>query len=125
MRRKMNKLIPDTNFLIYLSKYKLLDKLLDYQLVLLKPVLEELIAISKGDKEKKADREAAELSLMFLKKEDADMINIKGKADDIIVEYSKENRFSVGTMDKELIKRLKKEKVKIIIIRQKKLVEEI
>jgi len=121
----MNKLIPDTNFLIYLSKYKLLDKLLDYQLVLLKPVLEELIAISKGDKEKKADREAAELSLMFLKKEDADMINIKGKADDIIVEYSKENRFSVGTMDKELIKRLKKEKVKIIIIRQKKLVEEI
>ena len=121
----MTKLIPDTNFLIYLSKYKILDKLLDYKLVLLKPVLEELVSISKGDREKKPDRDAAELSLMFLKRmKIMEIIDIKGKADDAVLETAIKEKCLVGTMDKELMERLKKERVKVLMIRQKKLIEE-
>jgi rRNA-processing protein FCF1 len=121
----MSKLIPDTNFLIYLSKYKLLDKLLDYKIILLKPVLEELVSISKGNKEKKADRESAELALMFLKKLEVTFVEkIEGKADDAILEKASKEKCLVGTMDRGLIERLKKEKAKILVLRQKKFLEE-
>lgn len=121
----MLKLIPDTNFLIYLSEYKLLDKLEDYELILLKQILEELVSISKGNRENKKARESAELALMFLKKSDCKLIkNIDGKADDAIVEFAGKNEknYLVGTMDQELIKRLKEKdkNIKILIVRQKK-----
>ena len=121
----MMKLIPDTNFLIYLSKYRLLDKLADYKIILLNQVLQELISISKGDKEKKPDREAAGLSLMYLKKVEVEVVNTKGKADDAILELAVKEKCLVGTMDKELMGRLKKAGGKVLGIRQKKLIEEV
>jgi len=123
----MVKLIPDTNFLIYLAKYKLLDKIENYELWLLKPVLQELISISKGDRENAEDRNAASLTLQFLDKIQAKtkyIENVEGKADDAILELAVRENCLVGTMDKELIERLKKEKIKILIVRQKKLLEE-
>jgi len=125
----MVKLIVDTNFLIYLAKYKLLDKIGEYKLILLKQVLQEIIFLSKNEKEKIQDRDSCNLVLQFLKSisDKVEYLSeIEGNADNAIVDFCKKNneKFLVGTMDKELISRLKKEKIKILIIRQKKLIEE-
>jgi rRNA-processing protein FCF1 len=126
----MNRIIPDTNFLIYLVKFKLLDKLENYkEILLLKQVLAELVVLSKSEKEKVVDRERASLALQFLEKigEKVKFVNdIDSKADDAVLELGmKEKKTAiVGTMDKELVKRLKKEGIKVLIIRQKKYLEE-
>ncbi len=124
----MQKIIPDTNFLIYLAKYKMLDKIEDYKILLLKQVLEELIFLSKSKKVKVKDRESSELVLAFMEKI-KDKVeyfkHVNGKADDAVLKLAIEEKCFVGTMDKVLIKRLKKEKKKILIIRQKKFIEEL
>ena len=121
------KLIPDTNFLIYLAKYRLLDNLENYELILLRQVLEELVVISKGDRENMKDRNLAFLILQFLDKIKAKtkyVENVKGNADDALLGLAMKEKCIVGTMDKELTERLKKEKIKVLIVRQKKLLEE-
>ena len=59
-------IIPDTNFLIYLSKYKLWDDLEKlygkYKLVILPEVAYELIKLSKKGKEKEYSLVAIELT---------------------------------------------------------------
>ncbi|MCX6742202.1 MAG: hypothetical protein NTX24_03455 [Candidatus Pacearchaeota archaeon] len=126
----MNRIIPDTNFLIYLVRFKLLDKIENYkEILLLKQVLAELVVLSKSKGEKVVDRERAGIALQFLEKigEKVKFVNdIDSKADDAVLELGmKEKKTAiVGTMDKELIKRLKKEGLNVLMIRQKKYLEE-
>ena len=118
----MQKLIIDTNFLIYLVKYKLLDELENYQLIILPQVIEELEIISK--RKKRIDKESATIVLQFLKaKRKPKKIIIrkqKGKTDDAIISLAKKINVAIATMDKEMSQKARKEKVAVMKIRQKK-----
>jgi rRNA-processing protein FCF1 len=113
-------IIPDTNFLIYAAKYKLLDSLLDYDLLILEQVIKELEKISLEEKTKMKDRQAAMIALEFLKAQEPEIIKQEGKADDAIIAIAKEKKLPIATMDKEMITKAKRLKIKIIKLRQKK-----
>jgi len=119
-------IVPDTNFLVYLTKYKLwheLERIYGrYTLLVLPQVAYELRELGKKTKATGEDKEAASLALEFIKK-----MNVKpekGHADAVLVQIAQwladvKEEFIIGTMDKELIQKLKKHKAKILMIRQK------
>ncbi|MCX8194215.1 MAG: hypothetical protein N3G19_02520 [Candidatus Pacearchaeota archaeon] len=119
----MQLLIPDTNFLIYLAKYKLLDEMENYKIIVIKQIKEELKKISENKKTKIEDRIAASVALTFLKTKKVKIEKQEGETDDAIIVLAKKLKAKIGTMDKELTKRAEKEKIKIIKIRQKKYLE--
>ena len=92
------KILPDTNFLIYLARFKLLDELEKFQKVLIiKPVLKELVMLSKSDgkrKETPEDIMACKIVLMFFNqiRDKLEYINedVEGKADDELIKISRE-----------------------------------
>ena len=115
------KLLLDTNFWIYISKYKMLDKLkeMNVEVVLIRPVLRELETLSKVGKE----QIDSSIALEMIKKWGIKSIEVKErKTDDAIVKFSSEMKgeIKVATMDRVLSERLSKLGVKIIKIRQKK-----
>ena len=117
-------IIPDTNFLIYITKYKLLDKLGEYSIVLIKQIIDELKKLSEDKKTKIEDRDAALIVLEFLKRKKFKIKKCEGKTDDAILCIAKKYNTAIATMDKELIKRAKKSYIKVIKIRQKKYLRE-
>ncbi len=120
MLEKMQLLVPDTNFLIYLVKYKLLDELENYKLVTLQQIIDELEKLSKDKKTKVEDRTAATVAALFLQGTQAKIEEAEGKTDDAILLVAKRIGAMIGTMDKELSARAKKLNIDIIKIRQKK-----
>jgi len=115
------KIALDTNFWIYLSKYRLFDKLREMNLepILLGPVKSELEHLSKGNKE----GVNAGVALEMIKKWGVKETPIKEKvADRAIFKFALGNkgRVKVATMDKELSDMLKKEGIEVVKIRQKK-----
>lgn len=116
------RIIPDTNFLIYLVKYKILDELENYHLIILPQVIDELEEISKR-KNKKA-KEAALFAIEFLKvKRKMKKIIIrkqKGKADEAIISLARKLEIPIATMDKEMSQKARKMKIVVMKIRQKK-----
>ena len=129
------KILPDTNFLIYLFRFKMLDELEKFEKVLIiKPVLKELVMLSKSDGKRREKQDvilASKIVLMFFNKikdrleyvHEVDGKAIEGKADDELIRTAYAKSALVGTMDKELIKRLKDKKIKVVIIRQQKFLE--
>jgi rRNA-processing protein FCF1 len=122
-------IIPDTNFLIYLASYKLwyeLERIYGhYSLLILPQVVYELEQLSKKTKGK--DKENALLALEIVKK--MPVKAQKGPADPALVKtakllYDLKKEFIIGTMDKELITKLKTHRARILTIRQKKYLEE-
>lgn len=120
----MQLLIPDTNFLIYLVKYKLLDEIEHYKIIIIKQIIEELEKIINNKRTKVEDKVAASIALTFLKTRlkirKARIEKQEGKTDDAIIASAKKLGAKIGTMDKELSKKAEKEKIKVIKIRQKK-----
>jgi len=123
----------DTNFLVYIAKYKIaneLDKFFPKKLFLPEQVLKEIKSIAK--KGKGADKESAALALALInnwKKNKKLFIirTIAKSADKALFELATSKatnkaakEIAVATLDKKLIKRLKKANVDIIGIRQKK-----
>lgn len=113
-------LIPDTNFLIYLVKYKMLDELDKYKLVTIAQVLEELDKITKAKKTKVDDRVAASIALDYFKSKNPELKIQKGPTDNAIIALAKKLGAKIGTMDKGLTTRAKKQGIEIIKIRQKR-----
>ena len=116
-------IIPDTNFLIYSAKYKILDSLSEYELIVIEQIIKELEKISLDKKTKSEDRQSAMIALEFLKSRKQRLIKQKGKADDAILALAKKLKVPVATMDKGMIEKAKKLKIKIIRIRQKKYIK--
>ena len=109
--------IPDTNFLMYLTKYKLWHEFENlYEVIILPEVYFELEVLKQN------------LVLDLIKKFKINFLRSNKErlnADKAIIENAKElkavNReFIVATLDKDLVKRLKKLDVKILTIRQNK-----
>jgi len=114
-------IIVDTNFLIYLVKYRVVSVLEEHikEIAVPSAVKKELKALSEKA-EKARDREAAKLALLILDKWKIKEIHSEGNADDAIIELAVKNRAKVATMDKMLGKRLENKGIKVIRLRQKK-----
>ena len=121
----MKIIILDTNFIIYLLKYKIqlfkeIERILyeNYQIYVLDKTLEELKNLE--EKGKKQNKLLTKLSLKFLKINKNKILTIKTKenkqVDDLIKDIINKDTI-IATQDKKLKKVLK---CPIIIIRQKK-----
>ncbi len=112
------KLIPDTNLLIYLVRFKILDELDKYQLFFVSQIFDELDKLSSKGTFK--DKTATKVAIEFLKLKKLDIRKQQGKTDDAIIALAKKLEASIGTMDKALARKAKKQGINIIRIRQKK-----
>jgi len=100
------RLILDTNFIIYLLKYKIeLPK--EYKIYILDKSIKEL------------EKLKANLALKFIKVKNISLIKTKSSrnVDDLLLTFKDD---IIATQDKELKKSLKQKHIKIMIIRQKK-----
>lgn len=116
----MQKIIPDTNFLVYLAKYRMFDSLLDYDFIIIKQVIDELKKIGSDTKTKMKDRQAAIVALEFLRSQKLRIMKQEGKTDSAILILAKKLDVAIATMDKQMIREAKKQKIKVIKLIQKK-----
>lgn len=114
--------IADTSFLMTPGLYGVdifaeLDRLLegDYELIAPRAVLNELEKLSKfGTPE---ERTAARIGLSLSSK--LKVLDSEGRTDDVILRLAKEHKSAVGTIDFELRKKLRKEGITVIFLREK------
>ena len=112
------KIILDTNFLIDCLRFNIDIKaeLAGNELFVSKSILFEIEKIKeRGTKESSL----AKLALDFINKNNFKILEFEDDVDESLVLYSKHG-YVIATHDKTLKNRLKKEKAKIIYIRQKK-----
>jgi rRNA-processing protein FCF1 len=121
----MRKVILDTNFILTCIKQKI-DffeeiKLMGMQILIPRQVIEEIERIADS-KKKLHFREDAKLSLRLFKKNIFKKIDLKKRyVDKALIKFAKENpEFIVATLDKELKKKIKNNK---LVIREKKKLE--
>ncbi|MEM2873896.1 MAG: PIN domain-containing protein [Candidatus Nanoarchaeia archaeon] len=119
------KIVIDTNALVYAAKNKidLFTLLQNYEIIIPNLVLGELQLISKAAK-KASDKKAAFLALKLLERATFKYVQLAGPTDKAIADFAKNEKACVLTNDLALKKRLAKENVKILHIRQKKYIEE-
>lgn len=112
----MKRLLLDSNFVVYLFKYKKLDILFDlslsYRILLLDRVLMEL---------KKILKDKYDFILKFLKSVNASVVRTKSKGytDKILLNYAKKQKCILATNDKELKRKAKVEGVIVMSVRNK------
>jgi len=114
----MKKVILDTSALMDINEFKvdLLSLLAEEgytEFLVPEAVVEEL--------RKKKRNVNARVALMLLNK--MRVVSGKGHADEVIVELAKKEGAAVCTTDRELIEKLKKEKINVIYLRQRKRLE--
>ena len=124
-------ILLDTNFVIYLFRYKLIDSLVSLKpnlIIVPDCVVSELNKLLKTKRGK--DRESAKLGLLLLEQlKRQNLLSVipspSKYTDDALFDIaadknSKGMQVFVATLDKWLIKKLKKAKIGILGIRQKK-----
>jgi rRNA-processing protein FCF1 len=109
-------ILLDTNFLVWAVKYKIR---LPRGSAVPYAVIRELGIVSRR---KGGDAKAAGLALLLVK--NLPKIKVSGPADRAILSYAAKHRCAVATNDAALIKALKASGVKVLRIRQRKLVTE-
>lgn len=117
-------LILDSSFLMVVSRSKLAETLplesmlASYELVIPRVVVRELEKMSKGKSSKaKNARVALEMTQRCKAVESA-----SGKADDIIMEISRNRKAAVATLDSELISSLRAMQIPVVTLRKNRLV---
>ena len=124
----MKRIILDTSFLLVPYQFKVdiirgIEEIADipYGLFILDRTIDEIESIIRS--QKGADRDAARFALEIIRKERISVIPTENKTnknvDDLLVEQADWNTDIVATQDKELKKRLREKKVRIIGLRQK------
>ena len=127
-------ILLDTNFLLYLAKYRIAHAIdnLGEKLLLPKQVLKEITDISARSKGSLKQSAAIALALIEKWQQQGKLTirTIEAKSADasllklaVLNKINKTENVAVATLDKKLIKRLKKASIDIMKIRQKKLVE--
>lgn len=128
-------ILLDTNFLLYIAEYRLADNLEELypkKIILPEQVLKEIEEIA--EKRRGKLKKSAEIALLLIEnwKKNKKLFVEKSKikfADDAVIDLAgkkaaqkdaEKNDFFVATLDKNIIKSLKKDKIGIIKIRQKK-----
>ena len=118
---KTMKIILDTNELMAQAQFRtpILEELAGNELYILEGCVRELKGIANS---KKKDAPAAAVALELLKKKGIKIIPDNGKVDDALVAQGKRG-YAVATNDRELIKRLRSHDIKVLRLRQKRVVE--
>ena len=127
----MKKIIIDTNFLVSAIRFKIdlfseLQRICDfkYTICIVDGIIDELEKLAETGKPK--DKIAARISLELIKKEKIKITRISPKnkrvknVDLLILNLIKEGDFIVATQDKELKREIKKKRVPLIVLRQKR-----
>jgi len=121
----MKKVILDTNFILTCVKQKI-DffeniKFMGMQILIPKQVIKEIEKVSNS-KKKLHFREDAKLALKLLEKNSFKEIDLKEKyVDKALIQFSEKNKdIIVATLDRELKKKIKTQK---LVIRSKKKLE--
>lgn len=114
--------IADTSFLMIPGMFGVdilseLERLLDgrYELLIPRPVVQELERISDHGKPK--ERTAARLGLRMVER--GSVIEVKGEADESILKLATQKRCAVGTTDAALRKELRRRGISVIYLSQK------
>lgn len=120
----MLKIILDTNLLMTPGKFGVdifseFDRIINekYKLYTLSGVLKELKTLANG---KGKEARASEIALQLVKDKKIEIISSEKKVDEKLIEIGKKENVLIATNDKELIKKLKKKKIGIVRLRQKK-----
>jgi uncharacterized protein len=117
----MDKILLDTNFLMAPAQFKVnIYEMLDGEPITLSVCVRELEKLAAG---KSKDAASAKISLAMAKKY-VKIIKSSGRADSAIISYASANDCTVATNDTKLIKVLKSKGIKVIRLRQKKLLVE-
>ena len=123
----MKKILLDTNFLLAVYQFKVdifaeLDRIcnFNYKLFILDKTIEELKNIIERQKGKHKDAARVALQLLKLRKVSVIKTGSKKHTDDVILDYA-EKDYLVATQDKDLKRRLIHHNVKVIVLRQKKI----
>ena len=117
------KIILDTNFMMIPHQFgvDIFEFMKEYEMLTVSSCVDELKKLGKkrGD-----DGLAARIALKLIKDNKIKIIRSKGPADKSILDYSIREKCAVGTNDKELIKALKNNGIRIIRLKQKKYLSE-
>jgi rRNA-processing protein FCF1 len=118
------KVIIDTNALMYAAENKLdlFQMLKGNDLIIPNLVLDELRVINRAAK-KASDKKAAFLAIKILEFTSFKIVHLAGKTDDAIGKYALYEDAAVLTNDLILKRKLAKVGVRVMHIRQRKLVE--
>lgn len=117
------KVLIDTNFFLIPGKFgvdfmKELERFGKPEMFTLDLVLKELRMLAEG---KGKDARNAKLGIELIQRKNIRILESKGKhADDELERISAEGSFVVCTQDRELQKRLRKEDIEVIFLRQGK-----
>ena len=120
------KILLDTNFVLVPAQFKvdIYRELEGNQLLILEECARELLKLLK---KKGAVRKQAVIALALIKTKAIKVVKSEGKAgpvDRLILDYALSARCAVATNDIGLIKALKKHSIKVIRLRQKKVIIE-
>jgi rRNA-processing protein FCF1 len=112
------KILIDTNFILSALRFKI--KMPYDNLIIPTSVINELEKIAKG---KSKDAALARMALQLIEKKTT-VVRTSGSTDKAILNYAVANNCAVATNDRNLIKELKANGIKVIRIRQKKYIVE-
>jgi len=114
--------VIDTNFLMLARQFHIdifggLSELLgSYKAVTCEGVVRELQGLSS---EKGGDSAAAKYALKMLKMREVEVKSSAGEVDEWVLEYCAKKGAVACTVDKELVEKLKKEGVRVVVLRGK------
>ena len=115
------KVVMDTSFLITSVKFKIdfFTELSGNKLFVPDKVIEELKYLSKNKGKKGTN---AKVALKIIKSRRIDVLEADNNVDDSLVSFGREG-YAIATQDIKLKRKLKKENVKLIYVKQKKYVK--
>ena len=85
--------------------------------IILSSVIEELTRLSKGTSK---NAKKAKLALEIITKKKIDIVMTSRRGDNAIIDYARDNKCTVATNDKELLKNLKEKEIMVLRLRQGK-----
>jgi len=124
----MEKILLDTNFLLIAYQFKVdifqqIDRIstFNYEIIVLDKSLSELNYII--EKQRGKNKDAAKFALKLLKMKKVRVVKNEGfkDTDDAILDYAKQEGCIVATQDKDLKRRLINYGLRVLILRQKKI----
>ncbi len=119
----MQKIILDTNFLMLPAQFKIdiFEELKGSELATFSSCIKELEKIASG---RGKDASSAKVALELIKRQKIEILSGGKNADKAIIDYAVKNRCAVATNDKKLLKALKDKGIKILRLRQERVITE-